>query len=530
MKSLPNPMSRPTISRRNAMRLAVTAPLALKLGHGTGAATAAQDEEVVTGGTLVYGLSTDPPNLDPRMDTGYAAVTVKQQVYSSLVRIDENLDILPELATSWEEAEDRLSVTFHLREGVKWHDGTDFTADDVKFTFDTIMAEDSTASAKGHIATVDSVEVVDPLTVVFNLNQPDSMLLAVLQDNNCGIFSKAAVEAGQDLATEMMGTGPFKLVEREMGVALRFEKNADFWEPDQPYLDGLEFRPMSDDTSRVSALQNGQVNLIDYVPAQNHEELESNEATALHYDTDMTHMWLLFDFKTAPFDNVLVRQAAALAVDRAAILQVVFFGRGEIVTGGAIPSVLGGSDELEGSQARDVERAKELLSEAGYPDGVDITVTVTSTYAFHQRTGEIVQQTLSEAGFRVELELLEWAALQEAYITGDYQMLVQGGSFRFPHAAAIGAMVDQNYNVIANQGYDDPEMQALVEEIRQAPDQETLHELGLAIDTRILEQVPRIFPVARAQAEATTSNVHGYTHIPGGMYSGMTIRATWMEN
>lgn len=518
------------ISRRKAIELAALTSGGLALGSLGHVDAAVQDEGTpVTGGSLIYGLSTDPPNLDPRVDSGYAAATVKQQVYSSLVRIDENFEYHPELALSWEVSEDRLSVTFALRPDVLWHDGSPFTADDVEFTFTNILAEESTAGAKGVLSVVDSVEAVDPLTVVFHLNQPDAMLLAVLQDSMCGVFSKSHLEGGADLSATMMGTGPFRFVSREAGVSLTLERNPDFWEEGQPYLDGIVFQPISDETARVAALQSGQVHLIDYVPQVSQTELDASSEFKLYYDNVFTHMYFFLNHGEPPFDNILVRQAAAYAVDREAVLEAVFFGRGQTLTGGVIPEILGGTTELEGFYTRDIEKSKSLLAEAGYPDGVDVTVTVTSTYAFHQRTAEVVQATLSEGGFNATLELLEWATLLDRMNQGPYQLMVQGGAFPFPHAAAIGSLVGSTQNVVQVQGYVDPEMDQLVDDVRQAPDDEALSALAFQIDERILEQLPRVFLIGRSQAEASSANVLGYFHIPGGKFSGLTLRHTWME-
>ncbi|HEU0165380.1 MAG TPA: ABC transporter substrate-binding protein [Thermomicrobiales bacterium] len=517
------------LSRRRALEMAAVASGAVALGSRQVTAAAQAAATPVTGGTLIYGLSTDPPNLDPRVGSGYAAATVKQQVYSSLIRVNEKFEFLPELALSWKVATDRLSVTFSLRPNVKWHDGSPFTADDVKFTFDTILAADSTAAAKADLFTIDSVEVVDPLTVVFHLNQPDAMLLAVLQDNTCSIFSKSVVGGGADLTTTLIGTGPFKYVGRETGVSITLARNPDFWDPALPYLDGLVFQPISDDTARVSALQSGQVSLIDYVPQISQTELESSSDFKLYSDVVFTQMYVLLNQASDPLKKQLVRQAIAYAVDRDAVLQAVFFGRGKTLTGGVIPEIIGGSTKLDGYYTRDLDKAKALLTEAGYPDGIDLTLTVTSTYAFHQRTAEVVQATLGDANIRVKLELLEWATLLDRQNNGPYELMVQGGGFPYPHPAAVGSFVGAKSAVVKAEHYVDPDMDTLVASVRKAPDADSLATLAYQIDERMLEQLPRTFLVGRSQAEASSSKVSGYTHIPGGSYSGLNIRVTWLE-
>lgn len=518
------------VTRRAAIKAAMAAGGLGVAGLGWAGKALAQAVEPVSGGTLIYGLSTDPPNLDTHVDSGYAAATVKQQAYNSLVRINEDFEFLPELALSWEVADDHLTWTFALRPNVKWHDGSDFTAEDVKYTIERIKDPEGTFGAKAELRYVESVEVIDPLTVAFHLSQPDEMLLAVLQSYMCHMVSRAVGESGADLAVTLIGTGPFKYVGREAGVSLTFEKNPDYWEEGLPYLDGIVFQPIADETARVQALQSGQVHLIDYVPQVSHAELEASEDFTLYYDVLFTQMWMMINHSAPPFDDPLVREAAAYTIDREAILQAVFFGRGKALTGGVIPPVLGGTDEFDGAYARDLDKAAALLAEAGYTDKIDITLTVTSTYAFHTRTAEVVAATLNEGGFNVTLELLEWATLLERYNNGPYTALVQGGGFPYPHVAAIGSVVAGGSSAIIASGYADPEMEELVNEARQASDPDTLNALARSIDERILDQLPRCFLIGRAQAEASTAALNGYYHIPGGQYSGVTIRGAWLES
>lgn len=517
------------ITRRDAIKAAMAAGGFAAIGLGPAGKALAQDADPVSGGTLIYGLSTDPPNLDTHVGSGYAAATVKEQVYDSLVRINENFEFLPGLALSWEVSEDRLTWTFALRSGVKWHDGSDFTADDVKYTIERIKNPEGTFSAKNELRYVDSVEVIDPLTVAFHLTQPDEMLLAVLQDNLCHIVSKAVGESGADLAVTLIGTGPFKYVGREAGVSLTFEKNPDYWEEGLPYLDGIVFQPIADETARVQALQSGQVQLIDYVPQISHADLEASEDFKLYYDVLFTQMWMMINHTEAPFNDPLVRQAAAYTIDREAILQAVFFGRGKALTGGIIPPMLGGTDELDGTYTRDLDKAAALLAEGGYTDKIDITLTVTSTYAFHTRTAEVVASTMNEGGFNVELELLEWATLLDRNNNGPYTALIQGGGFPYPHVAAVGSVVAGGAAAIVASGYVDPEMEEMVNDARQTSEPDALGALAKSIDERILDKLPRYFLIGRAQAEASTAALNGYYHIPGGQYSGVTIRGAWLE-
>ncbi|MEZ4638951.1 MAG: ABC transporter substrate-binding protein [Caldilineaceae bacterium] len=243
----------------------------------SGASEAAGEEmaepgEPKQGGILTYGLVGDPPALDPHTQRGAADATVKAQVYDTLLTWDREMNAVPRLAESWEIVDD-TTIQFKLREGVKFHDGSEMTAEDVVFSYERIQNPDTGATAAGFLKDV-TFEVIDTYTVQMNLPAPNAAIFQNLCRGDTAIVSKAWVEGGADLNQEMMGTGPFTYVGREPGVSLEIARNPDYFRAPLPYLDGVKFIPYADETAKVTAIRTGEIDFIDYVPWIDMDEIE----------------------------------------------------------------------------------------------------------------------------------------------------------------------------------------------------------------------------------------------------------------
>jgi len=362
------------------------------------------------GGTLRVAHPFPPTSLDPLTGGSGADHQVLYPLFDRLVHTTfDTLEFTPGLATSWEFTDD-TTLVFELREGVMFHDGTPFNADAVAYNIDQGKNHPNSRIVSD-LDSVESTEVLDEYTIQFNLSRPDSGLIGILSDRAGMMRSPTAAEAAeeQQFNASPVGTGPFKMVAGEYaeGERLLVERNEDYWQDGLPYLDSIEWSFSGDEQSALNGLRSGdidvsltirdfsQVSAVDDDPA-----LEVVSSPALHVDG------CFINIDIAPFDDVRVRKAWSMAMDRDALADVFSFGLSEPAYGPVPPTHWAYDPNMEGVNGYDPEAATALLAEAGTPD-----VTVLLYDAPPQiRKGELLQQMAEAVGFNVELEVLEIAA------------------------------------------------------------------------------------------------------------------------
>ena len=476
-------------------------------------------EACAPGGTLIYALSSDPPNMDPHIDSGSAADNVKMQIYTGLTRFWVGGEIQPDLAESFEIADDGMTYTFKLREGVTFHNGEPFTSADVKASYERIKDESVGATSYAEFVPVDKIETPDDYTVVLNMAQPSAPLLSYLAFVTAGILSAKFLEEGGDPNVESIGTGPFMLQEREPGVRTVVVKNPNYYHEGLPYLDQIDFIPYADETTRMAAAYSGEVHIAEYVPWQDYQTIRDNEGLTLHAGDAAAFMCVMYHCQKEPFNDPAVRYALGFAYDRQAIIDIVFFGEGSPITGGLVPPALWGyAEELEGHFTYDPDKARQLLAEAGYPDGFDCTLMSTSQYGMHQGTAEIVQQNLRDIGINCELELYDWPTVVERYAQGDFHFRIHGlGTGGVDPDTTLTQYFDSQSAAAMNIGFADEEVDRLLAEARGLVDQDARKELYDQVQARIAELSPHSLLTYRVQAEVSSADVLGYVHFPGGL-------------
>ena len=298
----------------------------------------AQDAEPVRGGVLKLAFSADPAGFDPAMGPSGMSHVVIEQVYSTLMSLDPDANPYPDLAESYEMSGDGLEYTFHLRPGVKFHNGDPLTAEDVKFTFDRLRAPDSGYSYGSQVSTIKDVAVIDPLTVKFTLSVQTGPFLTYMAFPGSSIVPKALVESGHDLNAQPIGSGPFKFVSYQPRSKVLFERNPEFYEEGKPYFDALEFHLIADVTALTNAILSGTVNFSNEIPPKDWETVRSTPGLVGETLEGSRYYWLLPNNSKAPLDKPLVRQAIAHAIDRQAIVAGAFFGQATPILGGVIPA------------------------------------------------------------------------------------------------------------------------------------------------------------------------------------------------
>ena len=400
---------------------------------------------------VVIGMQLEPPNLDP---TGGAAAAIDEVVYANvfegLTRFGSDGSVNPALAESWTISDDGTEYTFKLHAGVKFHDGTDFNSEDVKFSIDRAMAEDSTNAQKGLFANIDSVEVIDDTTVKIKLTQADGNLLFNLAWGDAVVVASESIEAA---ATAPVGTGPFVFKNWVQGDQIVLEKNPDYW-GEAAKLDKATFKFISDPTAAFAAMMAGDLDAFPNYPApENLPQLEADPRFAVVLGSTEGETILSTNNLLPPLNNVLVRQAIAHAIDRSAIIDGAMYGYGTPIGTHFAPHNPAYVD-LTAKSNYDPEKAKALLKEADLADGFTTTLKLPPP-AYARRGGEIIASQLRAVGINVEVSNLEWAQWLEQVFKGkDYGLTIV--SHTEPMDIGIYAKPDYYFQ------YDNAELQALM--------------------------------------------------------------------
>jgi peptide/nickel transport system substrate-binding protein len=506
---------------------AAASPAAAAATATAGAAVDA-GEKPVRGGALTVGLASDIANLDPFKSNLFVDRLVQYNIYDSLVTVDEKLEIKPGLAESWDTS-DPKTVVFKLRQGVKFHDGTEFNAEAVRWNIQRIL-DDKTSPRNSELSTVASVEVVDPSTVKFNLKEPFAPLLSLLVDRAGMIVSPAAAEkGGQDFTRNPIGggTGPFKFVEWKKDERISLERNTEYWRKDKdggalPYLDRLTYRPIPNEETRLANLKTGEIDVSDSAPAKDVE--------AIKKDTNLTYrelpsfarggIWL--NSNAEPFNNRALRQAVAYAIDRTEIQQTVFFDIGVVATGPVAPPHIGYDPNFKGIQF-DLAKAKEKLAEGGKPGGFSFRLFISSGSPQEQIYGELLKDQLNKSGITVELVQQEFTKNVSDTQAGNFTASLIGWSGRidpdgdmFAHFTTNGSF---NYGKYSNPQAD----QALLDG-RTNFDLEKRKAAYQRANQIIEEDSPYIFVRNGVATQVSSTKVRNYLLLPDNM---MRFAETW---
>jgi peptide/nickel transport system substrate-binding protein len=485
------------------------------------------------GGTLRAGMQTDPVGLDPHVSNATATRNMLENTYDTLVMFNSSLEIVPGLAESWEASADALQWTFTLREAT-WHDGEPVTAGDVKFSIERIKDPAIASPRAGNFAVVESIEAPDDRTVVMTLSEPFTPLLAYLAASLNVIVPQHVVEAnGGTLQEVVVGSGPFRFVEYLPQTRLVLEKFDGYWGVDEagnqlPYLDGITFTFYPDPTARTTAILTGDVDWIEYVPAVDVPTLQADPSVEVSGGLAANYRSVFFNAAVAPFDDHRVRQAFAYAIDKQQVVDLALFGTGGVVAEGTtIPGGNFYAVDATPYDERNVERARELLAEAGYPDGFEFDLYITSTYDFLRDPAEIVQSNLADIGVTANIVLEDWSIFLPNFLAKDYTAAISGTSgqtdpdmflYTTFHSTSSG-----NYMNFAN-----AELDELLARGRQEPDPDVRRQIYLEAQEIVLEQSPQVFLFHSAQYSANRPNVENYTHFPNGSY--LSFRTTWLGN
>lgn len=483
-------------------------------------------EEIERGGTLSLVVTTQLRTLSPLKTTSITHNMGFNIFYEPLLKPKELLrgeGFAPVLAKSWEVAEDRLSITFHLREGVTFHDGTPFNAEAVKYNFEYRMDPDNAAVTMTDFDRVKSIEVVDDYTVVVHLSAPDPAFLGVIGYPNDAMISPKAIEKyGDELGLHPVGTGPFVLEKYEPGGELIAVRNENYWDPTYPYLDRIEVTGILESAVRMMALESGDVDVVNIVLWNDAPELKE-EGILFSIAPPGLSTSLIQNNKKAPTDELAVRKAIAYAVDREAILEVAYNGIGLPNLTGLNPKSWGYCQEAaDMAYTYNPEKAKSVLDEAGWVDsdgdgirdrdGEPLVIDfIVPPWDADPLLGEIVMEQLRDIGIDCKAETTETQVLFSRLLEGDYSMSHWGEMPRTldPHESFHNFHSESPGNRFQ---YENPEVDAMLEKAASLLDREERAKIYCDIQKKLLEDVATVWCIHEAYyAFGYRANVHGFT-------------------
>lgn len=484
----------------------ITCVLLLSLFTGC---TGAEKKQV-----YVYGTAQEPGSLNPNATDEPYGFSIYQNIYNRLVKYTNSFDIVPDLAESWEFSDDGMSLTFHLYKNVKWHDGKEFSSDDVKWTFDTIIKENGYAAAS--FASVDTITCPDKDTVVFSLSTPDSSLVSSLSKLGVFIMPKHIYEGTDWLTnaanTNPVGTGPFIFKEWKSGESITCERNDNYF-GEKAKLDKIEFKFIPDENTAYLAWMNGEIDWYDSYPSEEVKKLEGNNDYVIVEKHTANATYLTFNTQVGPFTDPVLRKAVALAISRSDILDKAYQGVG-VVSEYYIPSAF--SPYLNNNSKlpiQNVDEAKKLLEDAGYiKDNNGFYATIDFEYFSldcFEDIALILKDQLASVGINVNLKLLEYATWQEEVINNrHFTMTMMNGNQGPTVYGTLSRFDPDSATCIA--GYSSDDMKVAIKNAVGSTSDDELKDAFMDIQTLLSNDIIILPLVEKVEYIPFKADVHGH--------------------
>ncbi|EMR05491.1 Hemin-binding lipoprotein [Bhargavaea cecembensis DSE10] len=508
---------------------------ACQSGNGEEAGTEGESAGESSGGskTLVFGRGGDSVSLDPSRVTDGESMKVAANIFETLINFGEqDTTLQPGLAKEWEASEDGLTYTLQLEEGVKFHDGTDFNAEAVVKNFERWANGDADTfpyyqsmfggfkGDEGHV--IEAVTAEGDHTVVFTLKRPQAPFLKNLAMTMFGIGSPEAFEAdAEGFGENPVGTGPFKFVEWKRNDSITIEKNEEYWKEGLPKLDRVVFRSIPDNGARLNALITGDIDLADGINPSDQATISDDDNLQLFERPSLNIGYLGMTVTREPFGDKLVRQAFNHAIDRQAIIDAFFEGAAEPAKNPIPPSIPAYNDSIEGYEY-DPEKAKELLAEAGYPDGFEMELWAMPVPRPYMPDGakvaEVIQKNLADIGVTAEIVSYEWATYLEKASKGEADAFLlgwtgdNGDADNFIYALLDGDNIGSNNYTY----YDNAELHDILIEAQTEVDEDTRNELYAKAQEIIHEDAPWVPLAHSTPLLAGSADITGFKAHPTG--------------
>jgi peptide/nickel transport system substrate-binding protein len=490
-------------------------------GCGNGGDTPSEEpeggEEAAVKDSLTVGVVAEPTTLDPSKGNDLLTFTLQYQPFDTLIKEDQDGNLVPQLAEDWEANEDGTEITFHLKEGVKFHNGETMTADDVVFSFNRAMESSYTSRITG---SMESIEKIDDKTVKLTLKYPYGPIYGSIATANMGIVSQKAVEENEEeFGRNPVGTGPYKLVEWRSGDRIVFESFPEYFKGEAAIKD-LTFKIIPDTSTALVALENGEVDMLLAPSAADRQNILNNENLQLYETEEASYLFVAFNTENGTFADKKLRQALSYAIDKEAVILGALEGNGTPLDAPMPPGVFGYPEDFKGNPYNP-EKAKQLLAEAGYPDGLSVNLKAMESVTY-SKPAEIIQENLRLVGIDANLELMERGAyLQDVYTDTNYEItvlvvsalvmdadLITYGRF---HSSMVGG--GNNFTRFQNE-----EMDAALELGRTSQDLAEREEAYLKVTEIVAEEAPLIPVMSGMRMIAAHKDLNGVTAHPVQTY------------
>ncbi len=523
------------LSRRELLGVAGGAAVGISaLGLAPMAAEAAMKPQY--GGSIKIGLRSDISRLDPHhLFPPYPTSNAMALIYNGMTEADYDTNIVPALAHAWETSKDGLTWTWHIRKDVTFHNGRHMTGEDIKANLDRILDPKTGAIIRGELQIIDTIKMLDKYTIRMTLKDKYYPLPAMLTNRWVTIIDPRTFDT---VKRQPIGTGPFKYVSWKRLHTTVMARHETYWEKDAdgnalPYLDEIIGKPLADDTIRLTALRTGEVDMVDAVSYRDQNRFLKEWSD--RFDTAtikaLGTIWFYFNAQKPPFNDVRVRRAAALALDKNAIMEKTLFGHGEIMDQfytRSSPWRLQGVPKWE----RNVEEAKRLLKEAGIKPNTRLTMIGFVRYNYLKEGAQVYLQNLREIGLSVDLKIHDWGALSAARKSRQWDIFGLGSAYRMdPHEYYFKEMSSKSpasktmYGAWVNPVYDQ-----LIDDARRTRDIQERKRLYTEAEKLIHQEAVKVRSISAHNLSAWQNNLKGYRpNIAGNItYNAGGFRNAWL--
>ena len=480
---------------------------------GDSSSSGSEDQTAAEGSNLIVALTGAPTYLDPQIQASTDSYRVVTQIFDRLVELDNDMNLVPSLAESWDIV-DSTTTVFHLRQGVKFHDGNEMTADDVKYSLERCIAS---PGVNYNYLIISEINIVDEYTVEIKTSAPCNVLLQRLTLDAASIVSKAADEATDDFNANPVGCGPFKFASWDTTSGeVVLEAFEDYW-AGKPAIDTLTFLTIPESINRTVALETGEADIAYDLSATDFATIEGNDNLKLEQTASTTIWYLGMNVKDEILSNKTVRQAIATSIDIPSFILSVFNGNADPAHNTMLTPYLPGYVADPVTYEYNVENAKALLAEAGYPDGFNITLYVQDTQIYKD-AAVVIQECLRQIGITAEIKSMDAASFTTATSNGEHQLFFMSKTSIDPDSMLRAVYSEDSLGASGNRTFwTSAEVDDMLDEALSSTDTAHVNDLYAQIQNIVADEVP-LYPLCQEYINAGMQN-----HVTGfGLYPGKT--------